>query len=89
MSREGLNKVVERLLADRRFTSGFRRDPDGALAGYDVTAEEAQALKRGDQHELLSLGLDRRIVEPPQSGRPWLPSVLAGLAGGRFKPREK
>jgi hypothetical protein len=61
---ERLNRVVEQLLLDRRFLRRFRRNPERALAPYGLTFEEAEAVKRGNLHELLGLGLDPAYAWP-------------------------
>ena len=61
---DALNRAVERLLLDRRFLRRFRRNPERALQGFDLTHEEVTALKGGNAHELLRLGLDPMYVWP-------------------------
>ena len=53
-----LNRAVERLLLDKRFLRRFRRDPEGALRSFELTAEEVEAVKEGDAARLVALGLD-------------------------------
>jgi hypothetical protein len=64
MTNVNLNAAVERLIADRRFLARFRRNPERALEGFDLSALEVDALKRGESDELLALGLDPRHVSP-------------------------
>src|SRR4051794_6822749 len=64
MTNERLNAAVEGLLSDRRLLRRFRRNPERALARYELTAEEVVAVRRGDAAELLRLGLDPRYVWP-------------------------
>ena len=59
-----LNRVVERLLLDRRFLRRFRRNPEKALAPFGLTHEETEAVKGGSAVELLRLGLDPAYVWP-------------------------
>lgn len=61
---ERLNRAVEQLLLDKRFLRRFRRDPERALERFDLTGEEVEAVKRGNAHELLRLGLDPTYVWP-------------------------
>ncbi len=61
-----LNVVVERLLLDDRFLRRFRRNPDRALEAFDLTGEEADAVKRGNAEQLIGLGLDPSYVWPQE-----------------------
>ncbi len=40
----GLNEVLERLVGDGDFRARLQRDPIGALAGYDLSAEDLELL---------------------------------------------
>ena len=70
---ERLNRAVEQLLLDKRFLRRFRRDPERTLEAFDLTGEEVEAVKRGNAHELLRLGLDpstaRRGRTSPEAAR--------------------
>jgi hypothetical protein len=50
MTGKALQDLVGRVLIDREFLAGLVRDPDGILAGYELTADERavimQALSR-------------------------------------------
>ncbi len=61
-----LNAVVERLLLDDRFLRRFRQNPDRALEAFDLTREEADAVKRGNAEQLIGLGLDPSYVWPQE-----------------------
>lgn len=69
MSAEGIN----RLLRDMRDRPGFVQQiaQDASIAtGYDITADEREALLRADPGELRSLGVDEGLLDlPPLIGR--------------------
>lgn len=69
MTKKGLNKVAGALLPNRQFTSRFRRDPNHLLAAYSLAPSEAADVKSSGQNELLSVGLDRRFVDPKSASR--------------------
>ena len=60
---ETLRKVVERASTDAAFRAQLGSNPEAALAGYNLTAEEKAALLRGDEHELSELGVDARVTK--------------------------
>jgi hypothetical protein len=39
-----IQDLVGRVLIDREFLEGLVRDPDGVLAGYELTADERQVV---------------------------------------------
>ena len=61
MSQEILAQVVERASTDAAFRAQLRSDPEGALAGYDLTADERAALRHGPRDQPGSSGVDRRV----------------------------
>ena len=63
MSQESLAKVLERASTDAAFRAQLQSNPDGVLAGYDLTAEERAALTSGDSGQLGSLGVDSRMTK--------------------------
>jgi len=69
MTNEALNDAVVRLLADRSFLRRFRRDPEAALRRYGLDAGLVEAIKRGDELELLELGLSPELVWPELAPR--------------------
>ena len=69
MARNDLNRAVELLLEDPGFLRRFRRNPERALRGLDLTAEEIAALKTGDARELVRLGVDPAHVWPRAEDR--------------------
>jgi hypothetical protein len=61
MSKEALAKVVQRAISDAGFRRQLNSDPAGALRGFDLTADEASALRTGDAGRLSTLGVDQRM----------------------------
>ena len=47
MTQEALDAVLERALADGEFRALLGRDPQAALAGYDLTETERSAFQTG------------------------------------------
>lgn len=60
MSIEAVSQVIDRAVKDRQFCELLAKDPRQALARYELTAEEREALLAGDAEGLEALGLDRR-----------------------------
>ena len=83
-----LDGAVERLLTDRRFLGRFRSDPERALARYELSTEEVEAIKRGDAEELVGLGLNPAIAWPqpanPGAMQSWLMRNVGRLAPAAF-----
>ncbi len=52
MSKEAVQKVIGRAIADEGFRNLLLNSPDQALAGFDLTADEIGALKRLDRESL-------------------------------------
>ena len=72
MSQESLAKVLERASADAAFRSQLQSNLEGALARYDLTAEEGAALLSGGSAQMQSLGVDPRMTKyDTTSGTPW------------------
>ncbi len=63
MSRETLTRIVERASTDAAFRAQLERNPEGALVGYDLTAEERAALASADARKLAALGVDARVTK--------------------------
>ena len=74
MSKAGLDSLVQKAMADESFRKKIKENPDAALAGYDLTAEEKAAIKSGNAAKLRELGVDERITksafDPLQVDRP-------------------
>ena len=62
-----LRQVIERASTDVEFRLQLQRDPNGALAGYQLTAEERVGLLRGVVAALSPVGVERRVskIENP------------------------
>jgi hypothetical protein len=52
VSREALEAVIGRALLDCEYRYALFADPEGALAGYDLTAAERAALRSVDAENL-------------------------------------
>lgn len=61
MSKEALAKVVQQAISDGGFRRRLASDPAGALSGFDLTADEATAIRSGDAGRLSALGVDQRM----------------------------
>src|SRR5262249_60257325 len=62
MSVYAVNYLCRELLRDHAFRAAMKADPAAAIAKYDLTAEERQALLAGDVAKLYRLG--RNAVPP-------------------------
>jgi hypothetical protein len=79
MSKEAITKVVQRAISDAGFRRQLSTDPTGALRGFDLSADEAAALRTGDAGRLSALGVDQRMSKAFALGGA---SVAATRAGG-------
>lgn len=61
MSKEILTKVVQRAISDGAFRRQLSNDPNTALRGFDLTPNEAAAIRSGDSGRLSALGIDVRM----------------------------
>lgn len=61
MSKEALAKVIQRSISDGGFRRQLATDPTGALRGYELTSDEAAALRSGDAGRLSALGVEQRM----------------------------
>jgi hypothetical protein len=71
MTHTALVEVLERASVDATFRARIQSDPQDALAGYDLTAEERLAIIRGDSASRPPLGVDSRVTK--MSDTPTLP----------------
>jgi hypothetical protein len=55
--------LVKKALADEKFRQQIKDNPDVALAGYDLTADEKAAIKSGNAAKLREFGVDERITK--------------------------
>ncbi len=60
--------VLDRAGKDQRFNWRMMSQPDGALAQFDLTPQETEALRTGDRARLVQCGLDERLA----AWIPWL-----------------
>jgi hypothetical protein len=58
---QALMAVLDRAAKDYRFNWRMMEQPDEAMAEYDLTEFEREALKSGEREMLISVGLDERI----------------------------
>ncbi len=63
MPSEAFQQLIERAVTDEAFASRLQSDRDAALADYELTEDERQALLSGDPEKLSALGLDERITK--------------------------
>ncbi len=61
MSKDALAKIVQRAISDGAFRRQLSSDPGTALRGFDLSADEASAIKSGDPGRLSALGVDIRM----------------------------
>ncbi len=61
MSKAGIEAVANKAMADETFRRKLKENPDATLAGFDLTPDERNAIKRGDSAKLKQLGVDERI----------------------------
>jgi hypothetical protein len=61
MASQGLEKLIDRALADEAFAARLRTDLDAVMAEFNLTAEEKTALASGDPARMQALGVDQRI----------------------------
>jgi hypothetical protein len=62
MSIYALNKLCHRTQNDRAFRAAMRSDPATAIAPYDLTAAEREALLAGDVARLWTMGVHPFIL---------------------------
>lgn len=73
-----LTAAVGDLMAHQSLLEKFRQNPDRALRGYRLSAEQIDAVKSGDMRSLTDRGLDLNLLyAPPPRGR----RLLARIAG--------
>lgn len=61
MSKEALAKVIQRSISDAAFRRQLATDPTGALRGYDLSGDEASAIRSADSGRLTALGVEQRM----------------------------
>ncbi len=75
MSKQAMMAVLDRASKDQRFNWRMMTDPDAALAQFDLTPQEREALKSGERAKLVDCGLDERLAiwVPWRHARPHVP----------------
>ena len=63
MSKAGVEALAQRAMAEEPFRQQLKSNPDTAMAGYDLTADEKAAIKSGNTAKLRELGVDERITK--------------------------
>lgn len=61
MTSNTLGKVVQRAISDAAFRRQLQSNPAAALRGFNLTADEAAAIRSGDPARLSALGIDQRM----------------------------
>jgi hypothetical protein len=61
---QAVTQLLERALSDPAFREHLKTNFDTAIKGYDLTAEEKAALKKGDEATLRAIGVDERLNKP-------------------------
>ncbi len=64
MSMQAVTQLLERALNDETFATQLKTNFDTAIKGYDLTADEIAALKKGDASTLRAMGVDERLSKP-------------------------
>ena len=58
-----LNKIMYLLEVDSAFLARMKSDPAGAIAGYDLTAQERTAVLDGEVGELYLMGVNAFMLD--------------------------
>ncbi len=64
MSVQSVTQLLERAASDEQFRAQLKTNFDAAVKGYDLTADEIAALKKGDESTLRAMGVDQRLSKP-------------------------
>lgn len=65
MSQADVSRFVTRALDDESLRTQLASDPEAAFQGYDLSAQEREAIRTGNEDALRSIGLD------PMAARSW------------------
>jgi hypothetical protein len=68
MGSRGIKQVLHRLNADWNFIGDFLNDSESALAGFNLSAAEKQALLARDPEALMAMGFGQKTVVAALSG---------------------
>ncbi|MBV9281688.1 MAG: hypothetical protein JOZ41_16535 [Chloroflexi bacterium] len=66
MSQAEVSRFITRALDDVNLRKSLEENPDRAFQGFDLSAEEKQAIRSADEQQLRGLGID------PMTARSWL-----------------
>ena len=58
---KNLETVIQRAISDAAFRRQLQANPEAALRGFKLTADEVAAIRSGDAGRLTSLGIDQRM----------------------------
>jgi hypothetical protein len=61
VSKGTVSQVIQRAIGDAAFRRQLQGDPNKALAGFDLTADERSAITSGDPGRLTTHGVDQRM----------------------------
>jgi hypothetical protein len=61
MSQDAMAKVIERASTDAAFRAQLKANPESALAGYNLTADERAAVLTSDSGRTSDIGVDARV----------------------------
>lgn len=85
MSKDALAKVVQRAISDAAFRRQIATDPTGALRGFDLSSDEAAAIRSADAGKLGALGIDQRMSKAfTLGGGAGSPSMVGGTDVNNF-----
>lgn len=83
MRNKTLDRVIKKLYFSRALQQELRDDADAVRQRYHLSTAELQAVQSGDARELISLGMDARLVHdatPTVADKLRLRAVQAGAA---------
>jgi hypothetical protein len=66
MSQADVSRFVTRALDDAQLRRRLEESPDQAFQGFDLSAEEKEAIHSADEQQLRRIGLD------PMTARSWM-----------------
>ena len=78
MSQDAMAKVIERASTDAAFRAQLKANPESALAGYQLTADERAAVLTSDAGRTSDIGVDTRVSK---LDNPAMPGEGQGLVG--------
>lgn len=77
MTQQALAQVVQRSISDPAFRRQLQSDAASALRGYELSDDEARAIRTRDAARLTDYGIDRRMSKAFSSLDPGSPGVAA------------